>query len=237
MTKTEAVSLAVGVLGLVLTIPGTVGFLSQGSRPLGFVTLVLAVALIAVGVVAYLREQRPPFSIRIYQLALDIKDRDGKEAVFRKTLTLQPNYPGLDVFHHRPFSNDGRRTTARVDPGVRIIDDRTEANEHYIVVQFVNPPRRGVPISTWIEHDFTDAFTGDSEAFGFRVAVPIQRVVVRITFIRPIDPQSAVLVLEAGGLQKTMALTKVELHSIEWEYVARFRRVPPGEYLIHWRHV
>lgn len=223
------------ILGIILTvifgIP-TIPLFAKGNIALGFLVLVLFLVTLALTLYHIWKSRLPPYTILCHHGRVDIQDDGGKTALYRKTLTLRPNHPGLEHYTHRNLSADGTLTDFRVNPEVLLENQGVRAGDYYVSIRFFNQLPRGRPVTTWLEATCRDCFTKQREGFIVFVDQPTRAAKVEV--VLPRKPYDVRAIFRYSGRDQELEAPAITGNSIVWERSQRFMNLPFGEYEVSW---
>lgn len=235
MTRPDWIGIAGIILTLIFGIPSIPAF-SQGNIALGAVILVLAAVMFGLTVYAYWLLTRSPYTVMTNDTRIEILDASGENTRLRKNITLVPNHSGHEHYTYRNFSCDGTIEDVRVDPAVTLIDRHVSAGDHFITVRFSHQLPRFRPISTWIEFDLKDCFTGNAESCITIIDQPTKAATIDVLFPDQRLPHagSVKAIYHYSGKDEELPRPSIAGSQITWKLSNRVRNLRYGEYEIMW---
>src|ERR1700736_1269162 len=134
-----------GILGVVIGLPGFFLRFLTGQQAIGILCVVIAALIFLLAVAAHYLTNLPPFVILAQQTTFAILDDEGTSAHLEKKYTLRPNYGHLETLTFKNISasepiNDVR-WNGKVLPAAQV-EKIQGMLEWIITIKFITPPAR-----------------------------------------------------------------------------------------------
>lgn len=233
MTRSDWLAVAGIGLSILFGVP-TVPFLLHGSPGLAFIALLLAAGVALLTIYLYWYSGLPPWTVLSHHAVLEIRDKDGKTATWRKTLKLRCNYGQLQHYRHRGFVCDGTAGSFRVDPNAKIIQQIHPANIIEVTVEFPGQVKRFGEVTTWLETDCTDTFLDNPEWLTLTVEEPVKSAMMEVLLPSSRPPVSAKAFYRYAGLEQELPDPQIANNRITWTRTRMLRPIPYGQYKLLW---
>lgn len=191
---------ALGVLGLIVGLPGffALFFTNQGTA--ASLAIALAIVLIGAGVLVERAVNQPAFRCKEVKLSVTV---DPKVSVLKKTYRMVPNFNNLRDFMHRNIAADGRIHTFLWNG--KPVDSNhisKQLGEYSITTPLVPPPSKGKEFGGELSYTMEDAFPDSTESMIYAVDIPTEIVSMTLQLARPCTTAEARI--EASGQSREL---------------------------------
>jgi hypothetical protein len=165
-------------------------FVYVGTTFLPTITLtphLIYLGLLGVGIIGLLTLRRRlwvlsfPLLLDRVEVSIDIQDREGKRALYRKVQSAIVNSSKLDILFEKGIVCSGSFTEPKVSPGA-ISGKSNLFGASDFIIEYRPPLRRGERINREFVVCYLDSFTKNSEFFQLRITNPCRKVQVEINF-------------------------------------------------------
>ncbi len=235
MSRIDILGIALGAVGVILSLPGFLLLFLNGQTVIAVLTLLLGVVILAAAVWRHRYLQQPSFTLLEVDATLSFEDKNAHKATHVDTRKVRANQKGLTEFWFRSIGSDGSIGNLLID-GKQPDFQQTQAGQTEIGKRFPDGLERGTVFKITASFETTDAFPGNREFYTHEVTNKTQKVRLRVKF-HPQKPSTSARVYLQYGNQKHKLLKTPKLKRSEDGREIEFEVEKPrrGEtYRIEW---
>jgi hypothetical protein len=162
------------------------------------------------------------YKVKILDVSLELMDRGGKKAIYRKREVVQYIQDGVFAVQDQAWGNGSIFVDYRCFPG-RLVDKYQEGYRWYLLISLRGLRKKGDTEEFTVQRTIENGFTTSNETFQVQVDHPMDRVMINVIFPRTRIPRSVTLV--ENNLKRS--------HSLQNQHVMR---LPDGRICYSWKH-
>lgn len=233
MNKSEwlaGASLVVGLISLTRS-------LTTGNITLLCISIVLLVAFVVLLTYIIWRLHLSPWTVIGRTFKVEIMDKEGEKAVWKKIHEIRANHRGNKHYEHRNISCNGSIEKFESDPETRIVDQTIEAGDYKVTVEFDHQIPRGGKIKTWLDIYLDKSYPQKNEFIIALVDKKTQYLEMEIRFPddRKPKPDTVKMHYMTSGTEIELSPPQmVNDNVVTWSKHRKWRKLPSGEYRLNW---
>lgn len=232
-TRSEWFSLASFLLALISFVTYSV----TGITAWLLVSIVLAVAFIALLILVLKYLRLPAWTVIGRDFLVQIDDKDANRATWRMKHEIRANHAGNKHYEFRNISSDGSLTGFSESPETRIINTIVEAGDYNVTIKFDHQILRGTTVSPWLDISCDKAYPEDREFLIALVDEHSKYLRLKVQFPEDRLPHPGTVkmhLLSSGTELELFPAPTCEGSEIAWSINKKWGRLIPGEYRISW---